>query len=397
MIPRHCLRLWLIYCGTASLTARALLQTRGRTHLPCQSKIGSLFGVSNEQTVSGRTLHTPAPHTQETIVVPRHYKDESSPDDETIFEYPSLLHNIHIRSILTATEASTCLEISTDYASTTGCWTRPDSERHASYATCDFPVDECDKLMQYLDEIEFPDRMLGLMSELYKVPVEGLSFLDLFCAHYQAKDDEESLGMDRLEPHRDGSLLSFVILLNPPDEFEGGGTYFDALRDANIHDTPRLHKGVIRIDRPGDATIHSGKLLHGANVVTSGKRTVLVGFVDVVDTLQRRGVLFEACRDFGRMHVATKRFGRQQQMTSDGQNGWFMNHERWLVNKNDSSGRRGLRGFCPAFSSVERRADPEFQRRKRLEAEDLLLRSILLGESERDEAYDLFAGDVTIL
>eukprot|EP00568_Trieres_chinensis_P012113 CAMPEP_0183301906 /NCGR_PEP_ID=MMETSP0160_2-20130417/7884_1 /TAXON_ID=2839 ORGANISM="Odontella Sinensis, Strain Grunow 1884" /NCGR_SAMPLE_ID=MMETSP0160_2 /ASSEMBLY_ACC=CAM_ASM_000250 /LENGTH=34 /DNA_ID= /DNA_START= /DNA_END= /DNA_ORIENTATION= len=31
----------------------------------------------------------------------------------------------------------------------------------------------------------------------------------------------------------------------------------------------------------GHVTLHTGKALHGADVVTAGTRTVLVGFVDV--------------------------------------------------------------------------------------------------------------------
>lgn len=39
-------------------------------------------------------------------------------------------------------------------------------------------------------------------------------------------------GQTELKPHRDGSVVSFNIALNPSDEFEGGGTYFAGLKDA---------------------------------------------------------------------------------------------------------------------------------------------------------------------
>jgi hypothetical protein len=48
--------------------------------------------------------------------------------------------------------------------------------------------------------------------------------------------DEDRNTMDRLAFHRDGSLLSFTVLLSPPNEFEGGGTIFDALVDVAIPD-----------------------------------------------------------------------------------------------------------------------------------------------------------------
>ena len=389
-VLRQALRLCL-WCATAGFTVEAFVQTRSWKRLGRTQTLHRQSVVSDETTASSDCQSiTLAPSSQETIVVPRHYHGDDSQD-----QYPSLLHNIHIRSVLNDTEASTCVQLAEDYASATGCWQRPDYDRHASYATCDFAVDQCDTVSAFLNDINFSERLLGQLSALYQVPVQGLDFLDLFCAHYKAKGDDQVDVMDRLESHRDGSLLSFVILLNSAEDFDGGGTYFDALRDVE-HSSSRLQDGVIRLERPGDATIHSGKLFHGADVVTRGERTVLVGFVEVDDMLLRHGSLFNACRDFGRMDVAIKRYERQRKRTKDGSKGWFTNNERWLPKRDDPSGCSILHGFCPAFSSVEHRADSEFQRRTRLEAEDILLRSILLGESER-ETYQVFGGDVTVL
>ena len=65
---------------------------------------------------------------------------------------------------------------------------------------------------------------------------EDMEFLDLFVANYEAEASVEDVDgeggaatatattMDKLTPHRDGSLLSLTILLSPPSEFEGGGT-----------------------------------------------------------------------------------------------------------------------------------------------------------------------------
>ena len=70
--------------------------------------------------------------------------------------------------------------------------------------------------------------------------------------------------------HRDGSVLSFNVLLNKAGAFAGGGTYFEAL-DAT-------YRG-----EQGDAVMHSGRLRHAGALVTRGERFVLVGFVDVVE------------------------------------------------------------------------------------------------------------------
>lgn len=39
-------------------------------------------------------------------------------------------------------------------------------------------------------------------------------------------------GQTDLKPHRDGSVVSFNIALNPSTEYDGGGTFFAGLRDA---------------------------------------------------------------------------------------------------------------------------------------------------------------------
>ena len=308
--------------------------------------------------------------------------------------YPSPLHRIHVRSVLSDSEVERCRRLAHGHAAATGCWDRPDHARHASYPTCDFAVPECAALAAYLnDEIGLDGRVLGHLTDLFGIAREDMSYLDFFCAHYQVSsddaDDEADAAvqtMDRLEAHRDGSLLSFTITLTSPGDFEGGGTFFDALRDAKPTDVLRPG-GVVRPCRAGDGVFHSGKLLHGADVVRSGERTVLVGFVEVADRCQRPGALFSACRDWGRMDVARYRYKRQQAMTNHGEKkGWFLKNSRWLP---QGEGRGHVQGFCPAFPSVRRRAESASQRRKKLEAEDRLLRSILLSDEEKDQVEHL--------
>lgn len=300
--------------------------------------------------------------------------------------YPSPLHFLHVVSLMTPDQAERCCSISQEYAQQTGRWDTPDGVRHQSYPTCDFPVDECDTLQLYLKEIDFDARLWSSLSLLYGIDPSDMEYLDLFVAHYQAKEEEEnnisSRTMDRLELHRDGSLLSFSLLLNSPSDFTGGGTFYDALRDvAPTEEVPLLHPGgVIRPNKPGDACLHCGKLLHGADTVTSGSRTVLVGFIDVAERCYRPGVLAKACTEWGRMDVAAFRYRRQLQM---GNAGWTLKNERFLPQTTDQDSRSYLKGFVPAFSSAVRRADPEYQRQEKLHAEDVLLRTILLPPEER--------------
>jgi hypothetical protein len=341
--------------------------------------------------------------TDVTFTAPKFALDDDD-DDENPNRYPSPLHSIHVKSVLSDSESAKCLELATTYATESGCWGQPDIARHSSYATCDFPVEECDTLDTYLQETGFDDRIWEHLSELYDVRYEDMTYLDFFCAHYEAKSDLDAdadalsqMTMDRLEAHRDGSLLSFTVTLTPPSEFQGGGTFFDALRDVpSTTDSILQPGGAIRPLRAGDAVLHGGKMLHGAAPITSGQRTVLVGFIDVAEWCYRPGVLSQACRDFGRMDVAAYRWKRQQAKTAEdvegqNKNGWPLRNQKWLP---PSKGRSHIEGFRPAFSSVEQRGDGDFQRLKKLEAEDFLLRNILLPVEERDE---LIGGDITIL
>eukprot|EP00980_Cylindrotheca_fusiformis_P008719 scaffold1868_cov193-Cylindrotheca_fusiformis.AAC.4 len=323
---------------------------------------------------STATLDVVDSHT--TITLPPFTK---SSDDA----YPSSLHRIHVKPLLSIEEANKCCQLSNEFAASTGRWDSPDSERHASYATCDFPVEDCEKLEKYLDEIGFDDRLFSELSDLYAIERGALSYLDLFVAHYQVKEDGESNVMDRLELHRDGTLLSFSLLLNSPDDFSGGGTFYDALRD--VEPAGILHSGGVIRPNQGNAVLHCGKVLHGADVVTAGYRTVLVGFVDVADYCTREGVLARACTDFGRMDVAARRYKRQLRKNN---RGWNMRNDKFL------KGHSGLKRFAPAFESVVRRGESEYQRKIKLEAEDTLLRAILLPDEDRvTSPYN----DITIL
>jgi len=354
------------------------------------------------------------------IRIPRYHDDDEG--------YPSVLHSIYVKSILSDTETAELVNIARQHAATTGRWERPDSERHSTYATCDFPVDQAPAVESYLEKIGFDDRVWETMNECYGIPCQDMSYLDLFCAQYQAKpkhqqgeDDSndndmskenKDVGtMDSLEAHRDGSLLSFTITLSDPTEFEGGGTFFEALRghEDGYANTNVVHPGgVIRPCRAGDGVFHSGKPLHGADTVTFGERIVLVGFVDVGVWWQREGVLTEACTAWGRMDVAQKRYQRQVEKITDTsgsstKKGWFLarNRNRWLPGNNSKTGegRSYIRNYCPAFDTVIRRADPTYQRYQRLRAEDRLLRNILLSPEEVTANFADFDGteDISVL
>ena len=173
-----------------------------------------------------------------------------------------------------------------------------------------------------------------------------LSIADMFLVKYQAKGtattaagpasqaaEPASVTQDRLGFHRDGSLLSFSILLSEPTDFDGGGLRFHSLGPpctacdtepcrgvtcsacigaaaaseavaangdsavdaaANAYNAAvasaasrmcascqGVGRGAIASCARGDLTAHCGKLLHEGARVTRGTRYILVGFVRV--------------------------------------------------------------------------------------------------------------------
>ena len=302
---------------------------------------------------------------------------------------------------MSSSQALHAWELAKTYAAATGRWEKPDSERHASYATCDFAIEDCAELDTYLQEkCQFDQRLFQLVNEKYGIPINALSYLDFFCVNY--KSLSEGGIMDRLEAHRDGSLVSFTVLLSPPDNFEGGGTFFDSLRDLPEQPPYLAPGGVIRPTQAGDVTLHCGKLLHGAHPVTRGERTVLVGFVDVAEEYHRDGALSQACRDWGRMDEAKRRYQRQLARTTTGSSSepkksWHLNNQKWIATHKDGQST-AIRNVAIAFPSVKNRAEDEYQRQIKLKAEDRLLRSILLSEpKELDGPLEIFDGDITVL
>ncbi|KAL3673598.1 hypothetical protein V7S43_001298 [Phytophthora oleae] len=139
-------------------------------------------------------------------------------------------------------------------------------ERHASYQTTDMPCHQVAALNSWVRST-LAARLFPEIAKRYKLPkTQRLLFRDLFFVKYEARKGERS----ELALHRDGSVLSFNVLLNSAEEFTGGGTYFDATK-RTVHITE------------GDAAVHSGKVLHAGAPVLSGIRQILVGFLDVAD------------------------------------------------------------------------------------------------------------------
>ena len=77
---------------------------------------------------------------------------------------------------------------------------------------------------------------------------------------------DAAAGLTHQEVHRDGSLVTCVVTLNPQDEYTGGGTYLEAL-DAAL--APPM----------GHAVLQASALRHAGHFIDSGERWVMVLFL----------------------------------------------------------------------------------------------------------------------
>ncbi|KAL7427028.1 hypothetical protein ACHAXM_000947 [Skeletonema potamos] len=170
-----------------------------------------------------------------------------------------LLHKTN-SAVFTPDECQLIIDEAEQKATEMG-WT---TKRHGNFPTTDLPLAELPQTLQFF-RYALVERIYPLLRSQFGqyLPDGGknLRVADGFVVKYDAEG-----GQTELKPHRDGSVLSFNILLNPSSEFEGGGTWFASLDDA------------VGIEQ-GEVVSHSSSLLHGGHGITSGKRYIMVCFV----------------------------------------------------------------------------------------------------------------------
>lgn len=181
-------------------------------------------------------------------------------DFESIIPYDDghLLHTT-INPVFSAEECRSIVDEAEQVASVCD-WTK---NRHGNYPTTDLPLIELPNTLKFL-KVALEERLYPILRAQFGefLPnANSLRVADGFVVKYDAAG-----GQKELKPHRDGSVLSFNIALNPATDFEGGGTWFDSLDDA------------VKIDE-GQMVSHASGLLHGGHGITTGKRYILVAFV----------------------------------------------------------------------------------------------------------------------
>ena len=163
-----------------------------------------------------------------------------------------------VEQILTKDECDLAVRQVEEFASVHG-WL---GDRHRGYATTDIRSAKIPAVDAWLRP-GIRKRLFPVLAKKFSFELASFQFRDLFFVKYVAAPGQQSyVGI-----HRDGSVLSFNILLNDPGDFDGGGTWFE-------------HTGRSHHIKRGNALVHSGKLRHAGTAITRGTRFIVVGFVD---------------------------------------------------------------------------------------------------------------------
>ena len=171
----------------------------------------------------------------------------------------SNLSHVHIcKDILNKNICDYIIYESELYSEKNGGWT---NKRHQNYPTTDLPVKTINNISILVQNFVIHN-ILPLFAKHFDLNLYHLNINDLFVVKYE--HDKQN----HLDFHRDGNLLSFNILLNEHSEFEGGGTIIQHSDGDILYNIKK-----------GDLILHSGKIMHSGNKITSGKRYLLVGFI----------------------------------------------------------------------------------------------------------------------
>lgn len=116
-------------------------------------------------------------------------------------------------------------------------------------------------------ETTMRDTLLPLLESRFKCHAKDLTLHDALIIGYGYFGTPT-----QAQPlHRDSSILSLNVALSPFEDYEGGGTYFQALNHQNGQETIR--------NQQGHVMCHAGGAMHAGRSIDKGQRWVLVLFL----------------------------------------------------------------------------------------------------------------------
>jgi hypothetical protein len=146
--------------------------------------------------------------------------------------------------------------------------------RHVQAPTTDVPVSQVSAIRGWFDSV-LREKLFPMLAARYPYAIgsaDELRVMDAFVVRYDAREQAS------LPTHQDENTFSFTIALNDRSEYEGGGTAFEALRPADADPDASYEPRVLNADAGGVVTF-PGKLRHGGNVVTRGRRYIIPLFI----------------------------------------------------------------------------------------------------------------------
>jgi hypothetical protein len=132
------------------------------------------------------------------------------------------------------------------------------TNRHDSYPTTDIEISNIPHVFKFILN-SFYTRINKLIKNYYNLNYD-LHIFDGFIVKYEYNKQ------NFLDKHKDGSIITFSLLLNSNKSFLGGGIKF-------IKDNIEIHSNI------GDIIIHPGSDEHCALPIRNGDRFVLVCFL----------------------------------------------------------------------------------------------------------------------
>jgi hypothetical protein len=170
--------------------------------------------------------------------------------------------------LLPPDECRSAIEATEAHAAANGVWT---TDRHVQAPTTDVPVSRVPALRPWFDK-KLEETLFPMLAARYPEVIPGpgsLRVMDAFVVRYDAGAQAS------LPVHQDENTFSFTIALNSKGEYEGGGTCFEQLAPVDGGSAGRM---VLNADAGGVVTF-PGKLLHGGNAVTEGRRYIIPLFI----------------------------------------------------------------------------------------------------------------------
>jgi hypothetical protein len=134
-------------------------------------------------------------------------------------------------------------------------------DRHQNYPTTDKQIGPDWELFPTLYNL-FHTKIKQIFAEMFDIiDINDVNVTEMFFVKYRHEPNSQI----SLDPHKDGSEMSFVIALN--NEYEGGGTNF-IVTDRHV----KLKKG--------ECVFFTGKQYHEGISISDGTRYILTGFIN---------------------------------------------------------------------------------------------------------------------